>query len=196
MLAILMYHYVRDLARTRYPRINGLRTGDFESQLDYICGHYSVCSFADIRAALRGDQELPRNACVLTFDDGLVDHYETVFPRLEKRRLTAGFFPSARPIEERCVLDVHKIQFLIASVADYDSLLAEILRLLAQYRDEFAVASDDELRNELGAPNRFDRAEVAFIKRLLQWGLPQPIRSNITAQLFRKYVTGDEAAFS
>jgi len=191
-----MYHYVRDLPRTLYPRIKGLLTERFEGQLDYISKHYHVCSLAKVVAAIRGDGKLPQNACVLTFDDGLIDHYKTVFPRLLDRRLTGAFFPSARPFEISGVLDVHKVQFILAATTDFQDLANDILGCLNEYRDRFSIPSADVLRKQFAIANRFDDAEVVLIKRLLQWALPQPVRSEVAREIFARLVTRDEAEFA
>ena len=81
-LTIVMYHYVRDLARSRYPGLKALTVDAFDGQLDYITRHYRVCSVRDVVAATRGEHRLPPNACLLTFDDGFLDHFTTVLPRL------------------------------------------------------------------------------------------------------------------
>ena len=71
-ITIVMYHYVRDTARSRYPRIKSRTIEEFEGQLDYIERHYGVCTTRDLLDAIRGDRVLPPNACLLTFDDGLL----------------------------------------------------------------------------------------------------------------------------
>ena len=115
LLTVIMYHYVRDLTRSRYPAIKGRCTADFEAQLDYIERHHTVVRLRDVVAAARGERALPEAPCVLTFDDGLLDHFETVFPRLVERGLVGAFFPSARPLRNHVVLDVHKLHFVLAS---------------------------------------------------------------------------------
>ena len=67
----------------------------------------------------------PKNAILLTFDDGLIDHYISVFPLLDKHGIQGCFYPSNMPIEESKVLDVHKIQFILAAVPDVKALLAQ-----------------------------------------------------------------------
>ena len=47
-LQIVMYHYVRDLAKTRYPGIKGRRLSEFRAQLDYIEKHFTVVSVEQI----------------------------------------------------------------------------------------------------------------------------------------------------
>jgi peptidoglycan/xylan/chitin deacetylase (PgdA/CDA1 family) len=196
MLTIVMYHYVRDLPRTRFPRIKGLLTEKFEGQLDYVSGHYSVCSLADVIAASRGEYELPSNACVLSFDDGLADHYHTVFPRLLDRGFTGAFFPSARPLEDHRVLDVHKIQFILAAAADHNSLGRDLLRRIEDFRGRFVIPLENELWKQFAVAGRFDPPETFFVKQMLQWALPQLVRSEVADQLFKQYVSADETGFA
>jgi peptidoglycan/xylan/chitin deacetylase (PgdA/CDA1 family) len=191
-----MYHYVRDLPRTRYPRVKGLLTSHFEGQLDYISRHYSVCTLGQVLGASRGESELPANACVLSFDDGFLDHYETVFPLLLRRGFTGAFFPPARPIEEHRVLDVHKIHFILASTEDYSELCRDLFRKLAEYRLSFSIPPDEDLWKRHAVASRFDPAEVVFFKRMLQWVLAAPLRSILVDRLFASRVTRDERSFA
>jgi peptidoglycan/xylan/chitin deacetylase (PgdA/CDA1 family) len=196
MLTIVTYHYVRDLGRSRYPAIKGLTTQRFEGQLDYLTRHYTVCSFGQVIAALRGGEALPRNACLLTFDDGLLDHYVTVFPRLVERGIVGSFYPSAAPVEEHRVMDVHKIHFILAAAPEPSQLAGEILALLRQHGTVDDLPSDEELYRRYGVPGRYDPPEVVFVKRMLQRALPEPVRSRIVDILFARYVSEDEPAFS
>src|SRR5688572_25788722 len=122
MLTIVMYHYVRDLPRSRFPEIKALLTREFDQQLDYITARYTVCSLGEVVKAIRGGAALPHDACVLTFDDGFIDHYLTVFPRLVSRGIVGSFFVPAQPVLEHRVLDVHKIHFILAAATDHDLL--------------------------------------------------------------------------
>lgn len=196
MLTIVMYHYVRDLPRTRYPGIKGLLTRDFEGQLDYIARHYSVCSFSQVIAAMRGTGELPSNGCLLTFDDGLIDHYMTVFPLLQERGMVGSFFPPAGAILEGRVLDVHKLQFILAASSDHCRVAEQLFDLLRPYRSEHSLPGNDQLWQEHAVPDRFNTTEAALIKRLLQRTLPKGVRSEITANLFARHVSEDEQAFA
>src|SRR5690242_8239725 len=92
-LTIVMYHYVRPIAGSRYPRIRGLELADFEGQLDYIERHHRVVSMAQVLAAARGETSLEPGSVLLTFDDGYLDHYQHVFPVLAHRRMAGVFFP-------------------------------------------------------------------------------------------------------
>ena len=194
MLTVVMYHYVRDLEP--HPRLRALRTEDFEGQLEYVLRHHTPCSAADVVAASRGLATLPANACHLSFDDGFLDHFLTVFPRLEARGIPASFYPPARAVVERAMLDVHRVQFVLAAVEDPSGLAAEVFELVGRWRAEVPIPSDRELFHTYGRPNRWDPAEVIFVKRVLQRGLPEAVRSAVAAELFARHVAADEAAFA
>ncbi len=197
-LTIVMYHYVRDLAHSRYPAIKGLHTAEFAQQLDWITQRYTVCSTRDVIAASRGERPLPPNACLLTFDDGLIDHFTVVFPELVRRGLTASFYPPVAAVAQLAVLDTHKIHFILASVpeSEHPALAWRLLTLIDARRYDRDVPPTGALWSRWARPSRYDGAEVAFIKSVLQHALPGPVREAITARLFDEFVGVDERTFA
>jgi peptidoglycan/xylan/chitin deacetylase (PgdA/CDA1 family) len=114
-----MYHYVRDLMNSKYPEIKGLDVKLFEEQLQFILKYFTVIRMEElIEAVERGTNHLPNNSLLLSFDDGYMDHFEHVFPVLNKLGIQGSFFPAAKAIQECRVLDVNKIHFILASVRD------------------------------------------------------------------------------
>ena len=91
---------------------------------------------------------------------------------------------------------MHKIHFILASKADKQKLVAEILGLVKEYRGEYEIPEDGKLYKKYAMQNRFDTAEVVFIKKILQRGLPARVRSEIINILFMRYVTDDEETFA
>ena len=191
-LTVVTYHYVRDLSRTRYPGLKACTVGDFEGQLDYIRRYYRVVGARDVVAAARGERTLGANACLLTFDDGLLDHYTTVFPCLIERGLTASFYPPVATVEGRRVLDVHKIQIILAAARDVGKLARQILDMMEEYRRGWELPAAESFYREHAQPYMFDPPEVGFVKRVLQRVLPEPVRAAITARLFEEYVGDPE----
>lgn len=191
-LTIVVYHYVRDLSRTRYPDLRALSVDAFEGQLDYITKHYVVCTTRDVITAARGEAELPPNACLLTFDDGFLDHFTTVFPRLVNRGLPASFYPPVAAVENRRVLDTHKIQFVLAAAPDHGKVVRQILDLVERDRERWGLPTGEALYLQYARPYMYDGPEVGFIKRVLQSKLPEPIRSAVIQHLFDEYVRVDE----
>jgi len=192
-VTVVMYHYVRDLTRTRYPGLKALSVEAFEGQLDYITRHYTVCRPRDVIAAARGEGPLPPRPCLLTFDDGFLDHFTVVFPRLVDRGLGAGFYPPVAVVEGRRVLDTHKVQLVLAVAPEAEKLARRILDMLDGFRDEHRLPSGEEIYRTHARASRFDGPDVVFVKRVLQHALPPAVRSSIAARLFEEYVGVEES---
>jgi peptidoglycan/xylan/chitin deacetylase (PgdA/CDA1 family) len=195
-LTIVMYHYVRDLARSRYPEIKGLSVDAFETQLDHITRAYTVCTTRDVVAASRGVRPLPPRACLLTFDDGFVDHFVTVFPRLADRGLPASFYPPAAAVEGARMLDTHKIHFALATAPDHEKLARQVLDMVEEHGRRRALPSAATLYRRYAVASRFDGPDVVFVKRVLQRGLPEAVRADIVGRLFEEHVGVDESTFA
>ena len=82
MLHIVMYHYVRDLARTPYPRIKGMLLDDFERQVRALASEFEMATLESALDYVGGRYRPRRELCLLTFDDGLKEHYREVTPIL------------------------------------------------------------------------------------------------------------------
>ncbi len=89
---ILMYHYIRDLPRSRDKVGIGLTVtpATFEIQLDYLQkkGYHTV-SFSQLSDS---GAALPSKPIILTFDDGYEDAYTEAVPMLLKHKMTATFY--------------------------------------------------------------------------------------------------------
>lgn len=140
-LTTMMYHYVRDVGDTaeQGTGIPGLPVEVFASQVDRLAQAYNMVSWDDVRGALLGGKPLPERACLLTFDDGLCDHYLNVFPILERRNIAGLFFIIART-DANCVPLPHKLHYLIAKLGLADVRRAIWDRLSESQRDTYLVA--------------------------------------------------------
>lgn len=196
LLTIVAYHYVRDLARSRYPAIKGLNLEDFKEQLAYLRKYYYLAGVAEVLAALAGETDLPANTAWLTFDDGYLDHFTEVFPLLSEYKIEGLFFPVAQAVKEGRVLDVNKIHFVLAASPGPGPILQTLEELLAEARETYQLASWVWYWEHYAGTCRFDPPEVVFIKEMLQKVLPQPLRAQVVDRLFQKFVTRDEAAFA
>jgi peptidoglycan/xylan/chitin deacetylase (PgdA/CDA1 family) len=196
-VTIVMYHYVRDLKRSRFPAIKGLSLERFHRQLDHIQAHFTPIRVEDVLEALASpDFELPANPILLTFDDGYSDHFLNVFPMLDARGMQGCFFPSAQAVLEHVVLDVNKIQFVLAAVHDVQRLLDQVLSALDEFRSKYALRTREDYAATAVEEHRYDPREIILFKRLLQRELPEPVRAEIVRRLFAEYVSADEIAFA
>lgn len=113
-LTVMMYHYVRDPGDRceAGTGIRGLGVAEFEAQLTALGQRFTLIDWPTLRAHLCQGAPLPPAACLLTFDDGLLDHYHTVFPILRARGVAGLFFALARPPGAGLTL-AHKLHFLL-----------------------------------------------------------------------------------
>jgi peptidoglycan/xylan/chitin deacetylase (PgdA/CDA1 family) len=195
-VTIVTYHYVRDVESTAFPGIRALPVSLFRQQIALFEQHYSIVDLQDVLAAAESGASLPANPLLLTFDDGYADHYSTVLPILTERGHTALFFPATQPLSEARVLDVNKIQFVLATSIDRKGLAAALGETVESQREAYGLDTLENYWSRFSRASRYDDAETSFIKRMLQKGLPEPLRTRLIEQLFRRHVTEDEAAFA
>lgn len=189
-LTIVMYHYVRDLKHSRYPRIKGMDISNFRQQIAFFKENYMAVSMEQVLEAYETGMELPENAVLLTFDDGYIDHYTFVFPILEEAGIKGVFFIPGNIITERRMMDVNKIHYIFAST-DMSHLLPDVLERLDYYRGhEFDYPSNEDLFHEYGIANRWDTAETIFIKRVLQNAISEKVRNLIISDLLKSQLEG------
>ena len=198
-----MYHYTRDLAHSRYPGIKGLAYDLFEKQLQFFKENFSVVTMQDVLNASHlnggGYKKLPRNAILLTFDDGYIDNFTVALPLLRKYGMQGSFFIPGKTFSENVLLDVNKIHFVLASADNAKDLVNDIYVLLdeARERPEYKdIPANKELYARYGIADRFDGADVIFCKRILQTAIPEKLRNEMSSKLFAKYVGLSESNFA
>lgn len=177
-LTVMMYHYVRDVgdAAEAGSGIPGLPVQAFTAQVDELARQYEMVSWKDVRGAVLGQKALPERACLLTFDDGVCDHYLNVFPILAKRNIAGLFFAIARENETVIPLP-HKLHYLIAKLG------------LQGMRDEiWARLTETQRATMLAAEARYRlryRSETDIVKGALQRDLEPEIGPLLTEVLER-----------
>jgi len=185
-----MYHYVRDLPRTLFPRIKGLLSDDFKRQVAWLSERHEMATLESALAFLAGKYQPTRDLCLLTFDDGLRDHYTDVLPLLTERRIQGLFFVITSCLEGQ-VASVHKSHFLMA-VLKFEHYRHVFLTHLAELSPETSTEVNLE---QVKHTYRWDAPEVAAFKYLLNFQLPAALRDRILDDLFVEYL-GDEKRFA
>lgn len=193
-----MYHYVRPIAKSSYPLIKGLELDSFKTQLNYLEKNYEIVTMESVIDFIKNKKKIPNNSCLLTFDDGYKDHYLNVYPELKKRNIQGSFFPPARPILEKIILDVNKIHLVLAKQPNTKILIEDIRKLMSKEikNNKTKLHSFDEYWNEHAVANILDTKEIVFIKRLLQFVLPINIRNQFCNFLFGRYVNKNQEEVS
>ena len=184
-----MYHYVRDFKNSNYPKIKGLDTAKFDDQLSYLSNNYNIISIEEF---YEGNYNSKKKSCVLTFDDGYIDHYEYVFNRLIKYDIKGAFYVPVDIIDNSKVLDVNKIHLILAS-ANEDLILDRI----RYHYSKLEMKDDlDYYIKTINTSARYDTVKTIIIKRLLQYVLNLKVRSIICDKLIEEFIDKSEEELS
>ncbi len=189
-LSVVAYHYVRDLARTRFPKLNALGTDSFRRQVQWLEDRYEMATLESALAFLDDRYRPSRDLCLLTFDDGLKEHYTEVLPILVERGIQ-GVFLVTTACMDGWLASVHKNHFLLASL-DFTEYQHAVVRNLSERFPSIPTDVDADLAQ---LTHRFDPPDVAEFKYLLNYTLPASVRNEVLETLFVHFI-GDEAAFA
>jgi peptidoglycan/xylan/chitin deacetylase (PgdA/CDA1 family) len=171
-----MYHFIR--SKTELPNTT-LPVKHFRRQLKYLKEKYPIITLGDV---ING-----KHGCVLTFDDGIKDHYTNAFPILKKEEIPGVFFPMTECLQHKKVLSVQKAQFLLAKL-HYNEFVVWWNEIAP---DEFKI-DFSKIKESSGYP--FDDEKTKKIKTFLS-KTPNEKKDPILSVMF-KTVFGKESAFA
>ena len=93
-LRVLAYHRVRAIDDGFHfdPMLVSATPEDFAAQMRHVHDRYHPVTCREVVASLDGGPALPRDAVLVTFDDGYDDNYHVAFPILRRLGVPATFF--------------------------------------------------------------------------------------------------------
>ncbi|HXV77791.1 MAG TPA: polysaccharide deacetylase family protein [Candidatus Polarisedimenticolaceae bacterium] len=125
----VMYHYVRETPAAM-PHFRYLHADNFRRQLDRFESEYRFVTRDEWTDSINRGAPID-DGILLTFDDGLSDHFEFVMPELIRRGLWGLFYVSTAPYRRHRLLDVHRIHCLLGTLGGVE-LLRRLRRLVDQ----------------------------------------------------------------
>ena len=81
---IVMFHYVRDIKKSKFPNIKGLEFSIFKDQILYFKKNFNLLTNNQLIEIINSKKVPKKKSILLTFDDGYKDHIQYVFPFLKK----------------------------------------------------------------------------------------------------------------
>ena len=185
----VMYHYVRDFDKG-YPQLHFLHIDDFSKQLDYFERKYGFVKKNDVLNWVRTGKDLPKGI-VLTFDDGLKDHYSNVFPKLIEKNLWGIFYIPTSVLVSKRILGTQKIQFMLAKYGG-NKVLKSLWDIIS---DEDLISEFKENHDRSIYINRSDDIDSLLVRKILNYYLDQSIKDDITDELFSYFFQDEEQLF-
>ena len=182
-----MFHDIRNnddiRFRNRYTLKPFLTVAEFTTQLDFIVSNYKIISTSELFSVTDNNQY-----AILTFDDGLIDHYH-IQPLLKDYKIRGTFLVPAGILLHNVVMKSHKIQFVL-SAADEKQLVREILGHVRDHDAIWERFSHSRFTDNWWTP------EMVFVTNFLRNYEDHETTSFIVDRLFDKYVSTDHGSFA
>ena len=167
-LLVVTYHYVRDPAGIRYPGIHPVSLQRFKDDLARMGEYASFVTPAQAEEFLTGRGTLDGPQVLITFDDGLKDHWQAARQALDPCGIKGAFFVSSRPLTERRALLVNKLQYL-RSITPPEEFRARFLSLVPP--EAALLAVQPEFRAKACRVYVHDNEDDACVKYLANFSL-------------------------
>jgi len=179
-LLFVNYHYIRDPASYRYPGIHPISIAEFRAQIDQLKDRVRFASPTEVEAFILDDRALPGPSVVLTFDDGLMDHWQVACEVLDPLGIKGAFFVCSRPAIAKRALMVHKIQWLRAHTSPSE-FAAEFFSLIPS---ELRPSGHETWIARAERAYKYDTPLIARLKFALNFVLPSELVDEVTSQMF------------
>ena len=114
---ILMYHRFSNSEKKEY-----MPATVFARQIQYLTANFNVMTMRDLILQYNKNGRYPRDAVVITVDDGYSDFYEIAYPILKDSGASATFFITTRFVDGDYWLWPDKVSYVIDHVDDAESL--------------------------------------------------------------------------
>jgi peptidoglycan/xylan/chitin deacetylase (PgdA/CDA1 family) len=184
----VMYHYIHNNGINGY-KFNRLKINEFKSQIRFFKKNFNILNYQDFSEILLTKKIPKKPSVILTFDDGYKDHIENVFYALKKEKLKGFFYPPTNIFANK-LLDVNKIQVILATNPDLTKIIDFTKRNLKKDFEKIIKKEKNIFKS------RYDNKDTTLIKRLYQYAIPEKKRIKLLNLLFNKIVGEDEKILS
>lgn len=179
-LVAVMYHYVRDTWTTTFPDIKAVSIAQFRQQVALVRERFLMPRLENCIEFLEGRWDPRQDICILTFDDGLREHHDTVADILTDAGMFGAFFVPTAAVEHNELLPVHMNHFLLASLGT---------PMLRKHLDQAAKSLDIEIpceppSSQVRAVYRWDSEDTARLKYLVNHLLSPDLSEALLQHVF------------
>jgi peptidoglycan/xylan/chitin deacetylase (PgdA/CDA1 family) len=190
MLLAINFHYIRNSFNFPYPSIFGKTPEEFKQQLIRLKSISHFVSQDDIVSSLAGGKQLPENATIITFDDGLKEQYDLALPILDELNIPAIFYVNTSNIIEKRVQSVHKVH-MVRSVCAPLKIVNTILEMNPTIAD---FILDESIIEKAVTHYIYDDKDTARLKYILNFILDTNTQTILMDKLFVDLFRGMETS--
>lgn len=175
----IMFHYVRPKSDTSLSHLHSFDLDFFD---EYVGKNKAdIFTRSDISLLTKGnDFSQIQKKILLTFDDGLSDHYTYVYPILKKYGVSGIFFINSKNINNGMMDAVHKLHYLYGRLG-WQKLIKIIEKVALFEKIDLDSYYDIELATKSYG---LDTPKVACIKYALNHSMGRVAREDLINKIF------------
>ena len=119
------YHLVSDEDVLHVKHLYKYKTVKaFENDLELLVKNYKMISLEEYTSLCRYPSKRKRPICMLSFDDGMREVYDVIYPILQARGIPATFFLNSAFLNNRNLFYRHKASLLIERLVKLDKVMS------------------------------------------------------------------------
>lgn len=185
-LIIPYYHIVSDNEVLHVKHLYEYKNiKQFTDDIDFLLKNYSPISLRDFLANLDNDLPLPKNAFLLTFDDGFREVHDVIAPILLEKGVPATFFINSAFVDNQELCYQHKASILTVCIEK--RVTGNLINGLNRILDIESIKSTaEEIRYRMLSITYRDRNLLDKIARLLDMDFSRYLKEN------RPYLTSHQ----
>lgn len=184
----IMYHYVRE-EDERFPSFKFLHVQDFRKQLDYFSENFNILHPDVFKESILTTKKT--DGVILTFDDGLKDHYNYVMPELLKRGLSAIFYIPTGMYDNNKILGVHRLHLLLSKFGS-EVIYHQLIDLVA---NEMLSHAHVEEFQKIPYSLQNNDEYTTQVKKMMNYFISYEYREQILDKLMDDFFGGDKEVF-
>lgn len=122
-IRMLAYHRIMNYDESTFPfdlELISATPESFRDQVNFIKKHYHPITFTELAELTQKGLRPPKNAVIITFDDGFIDNYEVAYPILKEANVPATIFISTQYIGGEDTFWFDELAYAVKKVHDSD----------------------------------------------------------------------------
>jgi peptidoglycan/xylan/chitin deacetylase (PgdA/CDA1 family) len=137
-LILPLYHLVDDARVPHIAQLYRIKTvREFEKDLDFFLKYYTPIDYLRLQNHILNGEKLPKNAFLLTFDDGLRQFYDIIAPILQRKGIPAICFLNSDFVDNKALFFRYKASLLLDFFAKNKTVETDISILNWQQNTHF-----------------------------------------------------------
>ncbi len=170
-LLVISYHYVRDQGG-KYPGIHPVSALELSDHIYKLKKQYRPVSIEQAENFFSGKSHLECDSFLITFDDGLKDHYINARSVLKQHSINGVFFVPTLPYSDGIAPTVHKIHWLRANT-DPDEFIILLNKFLPCKWSNLTLNKKDQKKSS--EMHIHDDLQTQMLKFSLNFIIPHDI---------------------